>query len=156
MANKTKAAATGNDRLVCANKKARYQYEVLDTVEAGMSLRGTEVKVLREGKMTLDEAYASVIGDEVFLIGANIPEYSHGNLQNHEPKRQRKLLLKAREIHRLKEKTQQKGLTIVPLKVYFGSRGFAKITIAVCRGKKLHDKRATEREREARRELRDA
>lgn len=156
MAKQTKAAADASERLVCVNKKARFQFEVLDTFEAGLSLRGTEVKVLRQGKISLDESYASIVGDEAFLIGANIPEYSHGNLLNHEPKRQRKLLLKAREIHKLKEKTQQKGLTIIPLKVYFSLRGFAKVTVAICRGKKLHDKRATERERQARRELRDA
>lgn len=155
MAQKSKAADTG-ERLVAANKKARYEFEVLDTFEAGMSLRGTEVKVLRQGKLSLDEAYAAVADGEAFLIGANIPEYSHGNIQNHEPKRRRKLLLKAREIRKLQEKTQQKGLTIVPLKVYFSARGFAKVTLAVCRGKKLHDKRASVREREAKRELRES
>jgi SsrA-binding protein len=104
--------------------------------------------------MSLDESYARVLEGDVWLIGANIPEYSHGNLQNHEPKRKRKCLLHAREIRRLQEKTQQKGLTLVPLKVYFGARGYAKVTIGVCRGKKLHDKRETIKRREVQRELR--
>jgi SsrA-binding protein len=142
------------ERLVATNKKARFEYEVLESVEAGLMLQGTEVKVLRQGKMSLDESYARVLEGDVWLIGANIPEYSHGNLQNHEPKRKRKCLLHAREIRRLQEKTQQKGLTLVPLKVYFGARGYAKVTIGVCRGKKLHDKRETIKRREVQRELR--
>lgn len=141
--------------LVCVNRKARFEYEVLDTFEAGLVLRGTEVKVLRQGKMSLDESYARVLEGEVFLVGANIPEYSHGNLQNHEPKRRRKCLLHAREIRKLAQQTQQKGLTLVPLKVYFGSRGFAKVTLGVCRGRKVRDKREHVRQREARRELRE-
>ncbi|GAB4143618.1 MAG: SsrA-binding protein SmpB [Planctomycetota bacterium] len=153
MASKTRAGQDRSAGPVAVNRKARFQFEVLDTVDAGMVLRGTEVKVLRQGKMSLDEAYAAVEAGEVFLVGANIPEYSHGNLQNHEPKRRRKLLLRAREIRRLAEKTQQKGLTLIPLKVFFSERGFAKVTLAVCRGKKLHDKRRAVRDREMRREM---
>ena len=158
-ADKQKGAGSGKDaaegRLVCDNKKARFAYEVLDTVEAGLVLRGTEVKVLRQGKMSLDESHARVIDGEVFLVGANVAEYSHGNIRNHEPKRRRKCLLHAREIRRLQEKTNVKGLTLVPLRVYFGARGFAKVTLALCRGRKVHDKREHLKAKDARRELRE-
>jgi SsrA-binding protein len=142
--------------LVCDNKKARFQYEVLDTFECGLVLRGTEVKVLRQGRMSLDESYARLQDGEVFLIGSHIDEYSHGNKQNHEPKRKRKCLLHRREIVKLKQKVDVKGLTLVPLRVYFGERGYAKVTLAICKGKNTHDKRATLKEREAKKELRDA
>ena len=149
-------AAVSTDVLVGDNKKARFHYEILDTVEAGLVLRGTEVKVLRQGQISLDEAYARIEGGELWLIGANIPEYSHGNLQNHEPKRKRKCLLHARELKKLREKSQVKGLTLVPLRVYFGGRGFAKVTIGVGRGRKLHDKRQHLKDKEAKREIRQA
>jgi SsrA-binding protein len=151
----TKAAAS-TDVLVSENKKARFQYEILDTFEAGLVLRGTEVKVLREGKISLDEAYARVDRGELWLIGANIPEYSHGNLLNHEPKRKRKCLLHARELKKLHAKSLIEGLTLVPLRVYFGSRGFAKVTIGVGRGRKLHDKRQHMKDKEMKREIRQA
>lgn len=144
----------GTNKLVCENKKARFEYEVLDTFEAGLVLKGTEVKVLRNGRMSLDEAYARVFGDEVFLVGAHVDEYSHGNAQNHEPKRKRKCLLHSREITKIKQKIEVKGLTLVPLKVYFGERGYAKVTLAVCKGRKTHDKRAHLKDREAKKELR--
>lgn len=142
------------DTLIAQNRKARFEYEVLETFEAGLVLRGTEVKVLRQGKMTLDESYARVDQGELFLLGANIPEYSHGNIQNHEPKRKRKCLLHASEIRKLQQKTQIKGLALVPLRVYFGARGFAKVSIGLCRGRKLHDKREHLKQKDARRELR--
>lgn len=142
--------------LVCDNKKARFHYEVIDTFEAGLVLRGTEVKVLRQGRMSLDESYARLQDGEVFLIGSHIDEYSHGNIQNHEPKRKRKCLLHRREIVKLKQKVDVKGLTLVPLRVYFGERGYAKVTLAICKGKNTHDKRATLKDREAKKELRDA
>lgn len=147
--------ALTTDVLVGDNRKARFHYEILDQVEAGLVLRGTEVKVLRQGQLSLDESYARIEGAELWLIGANIPEYSHGNLQNHEPKRRRKCLLHKRELRKLKEKSQVKGLTLVPLRVYFGSRGFAKVTIGVGKGRKLHDKRQNERDKEAKREIRE-
>lgn len=149
-----KAVAT-TDVLIGENRKARFHYEILEQFEAGLVLLGTEVKVLRQRQVSLDEAYARVEGQELWLIGANIPEYSHGNLQNHEPKRKRKCLLHKRELRKLKETSQVKGLTLVPLRVYFGSRGFAKVTIGVGKGRKLHDKRQHEREKEAKREIRD-
>lgn len=154
---KAQASGTGKPRaevLVCDNRKARFLYEILDTVEAGLVLKGTEVKVMRQGKMTLDESYAKVEGDEAWLVGANIPVYSHGNLTNHEPKRRRKLLLHRREIHRLGARTLQQGLTLVPLRVYFDARGHAKISIGVGKGRKTHDKRAALRDREHKRDVR--
>ena len=126
-----------------------------DTFEAGMVLRGTEVKVLRQGHITLGEGYAKFFGEALWLIGANIPEYSHGNVMNHEPKRKRKLLLKKAELKKLKEQTQVKGLTLVPLRVYFGEKGYAKVTIAVARGRKTQDKRQNLKEKEAKKEMRD-
>ncbi len=144
------------DVLVGENRKARFHYEILDTFEAGLVLRGTEVKVLRQGQVSLDESYARIEDGELWLIGANIPVYSHGNLQNHEPQRKRKCLLHARELRKLREKSQVKGLTLVPLRVYFGSRGFAKVTIGVGRGRKVHDKRQHLKDKEAKREIRQA
>ena len=149
-------AEASTDVLVGENKKARFQYEILDRFEAGLVLRGTEVKVLRQGKISLDEAYARIEGNELWLISANIPEYSHGNLQNHEPKRRRKCLLHSRELKKLREKSLVKGLTLIPLRVYFGSRGFAKVTIGVGRGRKLHDKRQHLKDKEMKREMRQA
>jgi SsrA-binding protein len=148
------SADPATDVLVGENKKARYRYEVLDTFEAGLALRGTEVKVLRQGKISLDESYLRVERGELWLIGANIPEYSHGNTQNHAPTRKRKCLLHAREIKKLREKSQIKGLTLVPLRVYFGARGFAKVTIGVGRGRKLHDKRQHLKDKELKKEIR--
>ncbi|MCA8965695.1 MAG: SsrA-binding protein SmpB [Planctomycetes bacterium] len=142
--------------LVGENRKARFRYEILETVEAGLVLRGTEVKVLRQGQISLDEAYARAEVDSIWLIGANIPEYSHGNLQNHEPKRKRKCLLHKKELRKLRALTQQQGLTLVPLRVYFGSRGFAKVTIGVGKGRKTHDKREHLKAKDAKREIRDS
>jgi SsrA-binding protein len=146
--------ATPTETLVGENRKARFQYEILERYEAGLVLRGTEVKVLRSGQLSLDEAYARFDGEELWLLGATIPEYSHGNLQNHEPKRKRKCLLHARELKKLRAKAQIKGLTIVPLRVYFGGRGFAKVTLGVGKGRKLHDKRQHLKDKEAKREIR--
>ena len=142
------------ETLVGDNRKARFQYEILERYEAGLVLVGTEVKVLRSGQLSLDEAYARFDGEELWLLGATIPEYSHGNLRNHEPKRKRKCLLHARELLKLKAKSQIKGLTIVPLRVYFGTRGFAKVTLGVGKGRKLHDKRQHLKDKEAKREMR--
>jgi SsrA-binding protein len=142
--------------LVGENKKARFHYEILERYEAGLVLRGTEVKVLRQGQVSLDEAYARIEGLELWLIGATIPEYSHGNLQNHEPKRKRKCLLNSRELRKLKASQQVKGLSIVPLRIYFSSRGIAKLTLGVGRGRKLHDKRQHLKDKEVKREIRNA
>ena len=157
---KPKATATARPKakevLVGENRKARHEYEILERVEAGLVLRGTEVKVLRQGQISLNEAYCGFQGDELWLIGATIPEYSHGNLQNHVPKRKRKCLLHRHELKKLKEKAQVKGLTLVPLRVYFGEKGFAKVTIGIGRGRKTQDKRQHLKEKDAKREMRQA
>ena len=134
------------------NRRARYHYEIGETFEAGLMLTGTEVKSLRTGKATIAESYASAERGEIFLINATIPEFAQGNRFNHEPKRPRKLLLKAREIAKLAQGVERDGMTIVPLKIYFNERGFAKMEIAMARGKKLHDKRETEKLRDWNRE----
>ena len=140
-------------KIAAENRRARYDYEIGETFEAGLMLTGTEVKSLRTGKATITESYASVDkAGEVFLVNANIPEYLQANRFNHEPKRPRKLLLKAREIARLAQGTERQGMTIVPLKIYFNDKGRAKIEIALARGKKLHDKRETEKARDWSRE----
>jgi SsrA-binding protein len=140
-------------RIAAENRRARYNYEIGETFEAGLMLTGTEVKSLRTGKATIAESYASVDrAGEVYLINANIPEYLKANRFNHEPKRPRKLLLKSREIARLAQGTERQGMTIVPLKIYFNEKGRAKIEIALARGKQLHDKREAEKARDWSRE----
>ena len=141
-----------NFKVVSDNRRARYNYEIGDVYEAGLVLTGTEVKSLRSGKATIAESYASAEKGELYLINATIPEYGHGNRFNHEPKRPRKILMKAREIARLTQGIEREGMTLVPLKVYFNEKGRAKLTLAIGRGKKLHDKRATEKERDWNRE----
>ena len=139
-------------KVVAENRRARFDYFVEDRLEAGIALQGTEVKALRGGEGSIAESYALVEGDEVFLINSHIPEYSHGNRMNHEPRRRRKLLLKAREIARLHGAITRQGLTLVPLSIYFNSAGRAKIELAIARGKKAHDKRDTIKERDWKRE----
>lgn len=143
------------ERLIVDNRKARHRFEVLDTVDAGLVLRGTEVKTLREGKVHLDEAYVRIDDGEAWLIGSHIAEYSHGNRQNHLPTRRRKLLLKKAQIRKLEEKAKQKGLTLVPMRLFFNERGIAKLTVGVCRGKKTQDKRDVARAKDAKREMRE-
>jgi SsrA-binding protein len=140
------------DRVVATNRRARHEYEILDTLEAGLVLRGTEVKALRTGQVNFKDSYATVRNGEVWLLGCHISPYSHGTDANHDPERDRKLLLHAREIARLTGKVAERGLTVVPLKLYF-KNGRAKLEIGLARGKKLHDKRASLRERETRREM---
>jgi SsrA-binding protein len=137
-----------NSKTVAENRKARFSYEVLDTYEAGLALTGTEVKSLREGKANIQESYASVEGGEIWLINSYLPEYLQGNRFNHEPRRRRKLLLNKREMARLAQGVEREGMTMVPLKIYFNERGRAKLLLAIARGKKLHDKRETEKERD--------
>jgi SsrA-binding protein len=139
-------------KVVAENRRARFEYFVDERLEAGIALVGTEVKSLRHGEGSIAESYATVDGEEVWLINSHIPEYSHGNRQNHEPKRARKLLLKAREISKLQGAVARQGLTLVPLSIYFNSRGRAKVEIALARGKKVHDKRETVKERDWKRE----
>ncbi len=133
---------------VAENRRARRDYSIEEVFEAGLVLHGTEVKALREGQANIAEAYASPEDDGIYLINANIPEYSAGNRQNHAPKRSRKLLLKAREIAKLIGAVERKGYTIVPLRLYFNDRGMAKLEIGLAAGKKAHDKRDTVKQRD--------
>jgi SsrA-binding protein len=139
-------------KVVAENRRARFEYFVEDTFEAGIALTGTEVKSLRFGEGSIAEAYAEVRDEQAWLVNANIPEFSHGNRFNHEPKRPRKLLLHEREINKLHGAVARDGMTLVPLSVYFNSRGRAKVELALARGKKAHDKRDTIRERDWKRE----
>jgi SsrA-binding protein len=143
------------EKLLATNKKAFHEYFVLDKLEAGIALLGTEVKSIREGRINLKESYALVRKEEAFLLSCHISPYSHGNRDNHDPLRARKLLLHHQEIRKLIGKTQEKGLTLIPLRVYL-RRGRIKIEIGVAKGKKLYDKRETERRKEADRESRAA
>ena len=138
--------------MVAENRRARFDYFVEDRLEAGIALTGTEVKSLRVGEGSIAESYAGIEGDEIWLINASIPEYSHGNRQNHETRRPRKLLLKGREIAKLQGAVTRQGLTLVPLSMYFNSRGRAKVELAIARGKKMHDKREVQKERDWKRE----
>ena len=140
------------NRVVADNRKARFNYEILETVEAGIALTGTEVKSLRGGKATIGEAYAGPSGEEMFLFNAYIPEYLQANRFNHETRRPRRLLLHKRQINKLIGATQREGFTVIPLKVYFNDRGRAKVELGLGRGKKLHDKRETEKQRDWNRE----
>jgi SsrA-binding protein len=144
----TKARPTTVKKIVAENRKARFNYEIIDTYEAGLVLTGTEVKSLREGKANIAESYASDEGGEIWLINSYLPEYLQANRFNHETRRRRKLLLSRREIHRLRNAINREGMTLVPLKIYFNDAGRAKIELALAKGKKLHDKRETEKERD--------
>jgi len=138
-------------RAVATNRKAFHDYHVLDKLEAGVMLRGTEVKSLREGRANLTDSYVQVRSGEAFLLNVHISPYSHGNIENHDPTRSRKLLLHKRQIERLEAEMMRKGLSIVPLRLYFRG-GRVKVEIGVVRGKKLYDKRETDKRREADRE----
>ena len=140
------------DRAIATNRRARHEYSILETYEAGLALRGTEVKSLRAGLVNFKDSYATVRNGEVWLLGCHINPYSHGTDANHDPERDRKLLLHAKEIGRLSGKVAERGLTLIPLKLYFKS-GRAKLELGLGRGKKLHDKRSTLREREVKREM---
>jgi SsrA-binding protein len=139
-------------KIVAENRRARYEYFVEERFEAGIELKGTEVKALRTGEGSIAESYATVDGDEVYLINSSIPQYCSGGYVNHEPRRRRKLLMRGREIAKLQGAITRQGLTLVPLSVYFNSRGRAKVELALARGKKVHDKRETIKERDWKRE----
>lgn len=138
-------------KVVNENRKARYDYEILETLEAGIVLRGTEIKSVRQRKVSLEGSYAEIKGNECWLVGSNIEVYEQGNVHNHEPLRRRKLLLNKVEIVNWGVESNQRGCTIVPLKVYFNSKNIAKVELALCRGKKKHDKRASIKERDLKR-----
>ena len=152
----TRAAGEKNEKVVATNRKAYHDYFIEEKFEAGIMLTGTEVKSLREGRANLQDSYASVKDGEAFLYHCHISPYSHGNLMNHDPLRVRKLLLHKKEIHKLLGKTQQKGLTLVPLRIYFSERGKAKVELGLAKGKKLYDRRDTIKAREAGREVQRA
>jgi SsrA-binding protein len=135
-------------KVVAENRKARFNYSIEDTVEAGIALTGTEVKSLRNGKTTIAESYADPRGGEIWLVNANIPEYLQGNRYNHEPKRPRKLLLHRKQINKLIGAVDREGMTLIPLRLYFNERGRAKLQLALAKGKKLHDKRETVKKRD--------
>ena len=139
-------------KIVAENRRARFDYFIEDTYEAGIALTGTEVKSLRFGEGSIAEAYAEVNAEGVWLVNSNVPEFSHGNRFNHEPKRPRKLLLHEREINRLHGAVAREGMTLVPLSIYFNGRGRAKVELALAKGKKTHDKRDTIKERDWKRE----
>jgi len=139
-------------KTVAENRKARYEYFIEETFEAGIALQGTEVKALRIGEGSIAESYAEVREDEMWLVNANIPEFSHGNRFNHEPKRPRKLLMRAREIAKLHGQITRQGMTVIPLAIYFNDRGRAKVELALAKGKKMHDKRESEKEKDWKRE----
>ena len=141
------------EKVVGTNRKAFHDYAIEERLEAGMVLVGTEVKSLREGKVNLRESYATVDRGTVILHQCHIGSYSHGNIMNHDPVRPRKLLLHNKEIQKMMGKVQQVGLTLIPLRVYFNSRGRAKVELALARGKKHYDRRETVKKREAKREI---
>ena len=137
------------------NKRARFDYEVVDTVEAGLILVGSEVKSIRQGQMSLEESYGRFQGAKLMLIGTYIPEYSQANAFQHDPKRRRQCLLRKRELRKLKDEIGQKGLTIVPLKVYFNDRGYAKVELGICKGRQKGDKRQALKKKDDRRAMQD-
>ncbi len=143
-----KPATFDKHKIVAENRKARFNYFIEETYEAGLALSGTEVKSLRFGEGSIAESYAEVRDGQVWLVNANIPEFSHGNRFNHEPKRPRKLLLHAREIEKFVGAVERKGMTLIPLSIYFNARGRAKVELALAKGKQTHDKRATIKERD--------
>ena len=135
-------------RIIAENRKARFNFEILETFEAGIELQGTEVKSLRAQAPSLAESYAEVKDGEVFLVNAHIPVFSHGNKENHQPKRPRRLLLHKKQINKLAAATQRQGLTITPLKLYFNEKNRVKLSLGLGKGKKRHDKRETEKRRD--------
>ncbi len=151
-----KVTAAPTFKSVTENRKARHQYEVLDSIECGIALHGSEVKSLRNGKCSIEEAYARLKDGEMWLVGCEIDEYRQASIWNHPTKRVRKLLLHRRELSRFAGRAKERGLTLVPLRVYFTDRGVAKCVIALCKGKKVHDKRETMKKNDANREIQRA
>jgi SsrA-binding protein len=145
-------ATRSSDRVVTSNRRAFHDYHIVESLEAGIVLTGTEIKSIRDGKATISEAYARVDNGELWLIGSHIAPYTHGNRANHEPDRPRKLLIHRRELDRLRASVEQKGLTLVPLRLHL-KQGRAKVDIGIARGKKLYDKRAADADRQSRRDV---
>jgi SsrA-binding protein len=147
-----KPSTFDKQKVVAENRRARFDFAIEEKFEAGIALQGTEVKALRAGQATIAESYAEVRDGEVWLVNSNIPEFSHGNRNNHEPKRPRKLLLKTREIDKLFGAVERKGMTLVPLSIYFNATGRAKVELALAKGKQAHDKRQTVKDRDWKRD----
>jgi SsrA-binding protein len=150
---KAARGTTENGRTISENRKARHRFEITEQLECGIMLLGSEVKSLRDGKLSLDEAYVRLREGNLWLVGADIPEYRQATIWNHDPKRPRKLLVHRSQLNKLAERALEKGLTLVPLRVYFNLRGIVKIIVGVGRGKKLHDKRQTLKDRDSRRQI---
>lgn len=146
-------AATGNQSPTIKNKRAGFEYELLEKFNVGIMLLGTEIKSIREGKVNMGDAYCFFKKGELFVRNLNISEYSRGTHYNHEPLRERKLLLTKREIKKLLSKTKERGLTIIPVSIFFNERGFAKMEIALAKGKKIYDKRESIKQKESKRDL---
>lgn len=146
------ASTRRGDRVVTSNRRAFHDFHILEQIEAGIVLTGTEIKSIREGRATISEAYARIEHDELWLIGSNVTPYSHGNRANHQPDRPRKLLVHRRQLRELREAIEQKGLTLVPLRLHLKD-GRAKLDLGVARGKKLYDKRDSEADRQSRRDM---
>jgi SsrA-binding protein len=144
--------AEGHNKLIAENRRARYDYFIEESVEAGLSLLGSEVKSLRNGRANITESYAAIEGDEIVLVNAHFPEYGNANRFNHEPRRHRKLLLHRKQIDKLTGAVQRDGRTLIPMRLYFNDKGRVKLELALAKGKKNHDKRATEAERDWKRE----
>ena len=140
-------------RPVAENRKARHKFDVLETLECGLALMGSEVKSLRGGKVSLDESFGRVRNGEVWLMGCDIPEYPQATMWNHEPKRPRKMLLHARQVRKFADQAHEKGLALVPLKIYFNERGVAKVLMGLCRGRKMHDKREVLKKADVKRDI---
>lgn len=161
--NKNKKAASGGKKdkgptvqMISENRKAKFRYEILDSVECGLALKGSEVKSLRDGKLSLDEAYIRIQSNELWLIGADIAHYNNAGLWNHDPRRPRKLLVHQAEFSKFAQRAHERGLTLVPLRMYFNNRGLAKCVMGLVKGKKLHDKRETIKKRDTERGLQRA
>lgn len=144
--------ASADRRTIAVNRKARRDYFIDETFEAGIALQGSEVKSMRGGRGSINEAYATERGGEIYLVNAHIPEYAAANRQNHDPRRARKLLLHKREVNRLLGAVQREGMTLVPLRLYFNQRGMVKVELGLARGKRQYDKRASERDRDWKRQ----
>src|SRR5580704_16590613 len=155
MAAKQQDKNDAKSQVVCRNRRARHEYDILEDLQCGIVLTGSEVKSIRNGKISIEEAYARVRDGELFLVGADIAVYPQATVMNHEPKRIRKLLIRKQELQKVVESAAQKGLTLVPLAVFF-SRGFVKVSVAVANGRKLHDKREALKRKEDTREMRNA
>lgn len=151
-----KKATTPQVKMISENRKAKFQYEILDSVECGLALLGSEVKSLREGKLSLDEAYIRVQSDALWLVGADIAHYNNAGMWNHDPRRPRKLLIHRQEFAKFSQRAHERGLTLVPLRMYFNQRGIAKCVMGLVKGKKLYDKREAIKKRETDRGLQRA